>query len=346
MLLAALLLARPAKAGIPRAAPFAVDHQGAVAAAEARARAWHFRLSNTSRLSKTLELPPSRLWFDEVSFYECTTMANEVLRLVFVHVYKAGGSSVKSLLEGNCEQVQAYGWLNRRSASALFTAREPRSNTSWRRDPRTFTFAVVRDPVERFLSAVRELSGPGRNRSIPLTGRLMGDATLREVLDSIHEHSFWDDHIKPQWSQLTNSLGEPIPVDAIYPLDEFFTGVVPDLQAAFGSPALVPHIVSPVSKNLAALPKLDITAAQLVEICKLYWFDYALLRLPPRHCDDPLTALDALSSQNSPTPHTAATPPSTSSGASAPRSGAPSPGRRRPRRRPCRRRARAPPPAA
>ena len=93
---------------------------------------------------------------------------------------------------------------------------------------------------------------------------------------------------RPRLLQLVAEAARKIPAHvardrAIYPLDEFFTGVVPDLQAAFGSPALVPHIVSPESKNLAALPKLDLTAAQLVEICKLYWFDYALPGAVPKY---------------------------------------------------------------
>lgn len=126
--------------------------------------------------------------------YEVTVCAP--LRVAFVHVYKAAGTTVLSLLTHFCpEQVDIYSsWGSGRGRLD--------DRSAWRRALGNVTVVtVVRDPLERFQSGVFEVSSRGR-----LTKQIQRafdeNATVSSVvIDDLRSHRasrLSDPHLQPQ----------------------------------------------------------------------------------------------------------------------------------------------------
>ncbi|KEP68731.1 hypothetical protein DL1_09095 [Thioclava dalianensis] len=192
--------------------------------------------------------------------------AEEARAAVFIHIPKAAGMSIQQALFGTRA-------LHGHVPAIAYAARD-RAKFA-----RSFSFSVMRDPTERFISAFYFLKSGG------LTGRdrAWAEAVLRpfespEALLCAMEHDAmlraqirsWV-HFTPQSWYLTDRRGALI-VDYIGQMERFDTSL-----GAIAQRLGLPY--TPVHANRSerpAQPELSLTARRV--LCRLYGEDFALYR--------------------------------------------------------------------
>lgn len=181
----------------------------------------------------------------------------EAAGALFIHVPKNAGMSVSHALYG--EQVKHATIRYYRRAAPGLVAAVP-------------SFAIVRDPLARFVSAFRyaRAGGTGDNQvSAPFRAAYRSLRTVDEALDLL-ERAPWPygvDHIfRPQSWYVTDGAGR-LAVDRLVPLER--------LGAAFADLAPRPH--APLARiNAAAGPSPELSAGQEARLRRLYAADFGL----------------------------------------------------------------------
>lgn len=232
--------------------------------------------------------------------------------LSFIHVHKCGGSSVylafrdieikneKSLqIKDNYKgtyflysqmrdiKINSKGWNE--SKDFLENAVTYQKPNNWD-DSNHMIIAIVRDPVERFISAVGHVSSKKfqsgkklRNICLKSTAR----DTLQCFIDLVKDQGYWIDlHFTPMVLEISfATMGKDVPV-AIFPfstLPELLSslGANPKRKKKDGKKA---GYRSPVLVNVTIN---DLGSDGLFDVCNLYKMDVILLRSLgyPSHCD-------------------------------------------------------------
>ncbi len=177
--------------------------------------------------------------------------------LVFIHIPKAAGMSISQALYGT--QVKHLSIRLCRQMARGRLADLP-------------SFAVVRDPVQRFLSAYRyaRARGGSSNRvAEPFRARYAGFRSIDDALDHVEgaASAYAVDHIfRPQSWYVTDADGE-LAVDRLLMMDD-----IPHL------PRLVPGFPDTVIPCLNQSPAIDtsLSARQRNRLLHLYAADVAL----------------------------------------------------------------------
>jgi hypothetical protein len=180
-------------------------------------------------------------------------------RTLFIHIPKNAGMSIAHALYG--EQIK-------HATIRYYAKAAPR--LLWR----TPSFAVLRDPVARFVSAFNyaQAGGSRHNRiSEPFRDRYMAFATVDDALDHLERASdlYQIDHIfRPQSWYITDCKGKVI-VDRLFLLEEFDR--VRRFLALRSIPD-VPHL------NHVEKPPMALTAPQIARIRAFYARDFELVQ--------------------------------------------------------------------
>ena len=211
-----------------------------------RARALHF----AEHHAVAAALLPARKGSPLPMAYAC-----EASGLLFVHVFKAGGTSVQQTLMGSCSQSESsnaneHRCVEHRCSSPQFTAFDVAlmgsslttvcgrpwapwcSKLGWEQlnTSRFFVFALVRDPVSRFLSAANEVARRERD-----AGRTRGpDVDVHALLRRIGKHGFGsvDIHLHPQLWFCSDARMQPVQFDFIGLLPEDMGNVQACIRAS------------------------------------------------------------------------------------------------------------------
>lgn len=232
--------------------------------------------------------------------------------LSFIHVHKCGGSSIylafRDIEIKNEQSLQikddykgtyflysqmrditmnSKGWNE--SKAFLENAVTYQKPNDWD-ESNHMIMAVVRDPVERFISAVGQVSSEKfqsgkklRNICIKSTAR----DTLQCFVDLVKEKGYWIDlHFTPMVLEISfATMGKDVPV-AIFPFS-----ALPDILSSLGAnpkrkkkDGKKAGYRSPVLVNVTTH---DLGPTGLFDICNLYKMDVILLRSLgyPSHCD-------------------------------------------------------------
>ncbi len=179
--------------------------------------------------------------------------AGEVL---FIHVPKNAGTSLSMAL---------YGQPIRHDTIRYYHAVAPELTAS------AMTVAVIRDPVERFVSAFRFARSGGTHRQVsaPFRSAYAGFATIDDALDHLERHRdpFAVDHIfRAQSWYLTDRSGQ-LAVRHLVPIDG-----LPQLRALL--PANRGAVIPKLNQSRAA--PVPVSDAQRARIESLYPDDVAL----------------------------------------------------------------------
>jgi hypothetical protein len=177
---------------------------------------------------------------------------------LFVHVPKNAGTSIGVALYGQAAKHASIRWYARVAPDLV------------RRLP---SFAVLRDPVERFLSAYAYArSGGGRDRrvSAPFREAYAGFRGLDDALDHVEaaDGPYRIDHIfRPQNWYVTDWRGA-VAVDRLVMLEDL--PCLAELAPELGLPDL-PHL------NRGHQPAERLSLAQLRRLRRLYARDYEMV---------------------------------------------------------------------
>jgi hypothetical protein len=196
-------------------------------------------------------------------------------RTLFIHIPKNAGMSIAQALYG--EQIK--------HATIRYYAKAA-SRLLWR----TPSFAVMRDPVGRFVSAFNyaQAGGSADNRiSAPFIDRYMAFGTIDDALDHLEDAAdiYQIDHIfRPQSWYITDRKGKVI-VDRLFLLDEFDR--VRRFLALRGI-ADVPHL------NHVEKPPVALDESQLARIRQFYARDFELVQALRDEAIDRLPSLREL----------------------------------------------------
>ena len=199
---------------------------------------------------------------------------------ISVHVYKAGGSFVSEWLQLFCDALggrssfwSVWGHHDMREADwvAPYQGGRPASTAP------PFMLATVRDPVDRFVSAMYELVK--RNK--------WATPSLSSLLDEIDRRGFWEPHLYPQHVFLVDRDVNPLPLDYIGRgefADEARTllhdrmgvhGPLQSMQLRKRSEVLLARRRANSSTGELVHP----SAREVSRICSLYRLDYVLLHI-------------------------------------------------------------------
>ena len=253
-------------------------------------------------------------------------------RVFFSHVYKAAGTTMNYIIGSGCASQQDLLCFKEHvggacgakylphpapySAGAFGTAAEPQVSVTAREPPDgAFIFSIVKDPVARTISALRELKRRGRWKNALHAG------SLGEVVTSVREQGYFDSHLQPQVYFLLHpdSSRRPsnirkLPLDLIGTTSEL-SSIVAYVQGRFGNgqQLLTPEAwlqsvgnASEMSLRLAVATqtlsssslrvtsanevKIVATSAHIRDICDIYRVDYMAFDLPkPAECVDLFT---------------------------------------------------------
>ena len=203
-----------------------------------------------------------------------------------VHVYKAAGSYISEWLKHFCRAINGrflfwsvWGYHTMSESQWMM----PMGNiTPSRQEPSSssavFMLATIRDPVERFISAMHELIKHGKWSSPSLTG----------LLDAVDRRGFWEPHLYPQFLFLTRRDGHPLPLDYIG-RGEFAeeARALLHLKMSVAEPLQTMQLKRKTEVTLslrqsnATIDRIAWASPQEVKrICSLYHLDYTLLHLP------------------------------------------------------------------
>ena len=291
---------------------------------------WHFQYM--LRAQQT-HVPDERRLYKR--FYQELVMCRKrSYRVAFVHVLKAAGTSVKAQLLETCKsrldevrrcrhavtgitevqlcRTRFCGYLCRDFDQHFRCWGATRNHTAAGRNGTCtgspFMFTLVRDPVQRLVSAFVELRQRVEpNKDYPRSYAGGWVSLLSSLQRAGH---FWNQHLLPQWLSLLSDFGEKLPLDFIGTSEKTddILGVLRAAQA-HGTQCLATcrdcarvqgrqycrsdrrqhyrgrpgehHSLSPIE----APPSL--TAEQTRLICRLYMGDYVAFSLPvPTVCAD------------------------------------------------------------
>ena len=187
-------------------------------------------------------------------------LVSDEYRFIFVHVPKAGSTTVRALLwerGGIDNQILSRLDLHRRSTY--------------------LTFAFVRDPLRRFVSAYDEIClklGP--------TCAFYDDTSpqgLRDFLAYTREHPCWDEHVCTQMSFLVGEDGQMIRLDVLAATEHLVPAMTHISTVLEFDPPLSPESLAPRNQGSrsAALNELSSAPDIVRGICELYAVDYSCL---------------------------------------------------------------------
>lgn len=211
---------------------------------------------------------------------EITVCNNSGSLVASVHIYKAAGSYLRKWLQLGCHEVGGR-ILNISAPLALHALHAATLGAS-----PPFVVAAVRDPVDRFISAMDELN---RRHRWPK------HRSLSELILSVERRGFWDVHLVPQRSFLLQrdrfGIDSPIPLDYLV-RSEFACEAREVLLARLGASRLsrrpLPSRAQQAVMAHTSNPDEAETWPSLQEVrrlCALYRLDYVSLHLPlPRVC--------------------------------------------------------------
>ena len=246
------------------------DARDGFATQQARAFWWN---ANAPRLLRNLRRK------DTHGFLELVTCPER--KLVFSHIYKAGGSTVDVLICLACPGATCY--LSCGSAALsrcncgfgrglcelgrkrILARQSLEANEGV--DSRMAAFTVVREPVSRFHSAVSQLK---------FLQRVSAGATCGDVLRTIAQRGLFDSHLYPQSSFMVSISGTPLRFKHIFLLDE-----ISMLQEFLG---LEQQAQPPAVQRLSNTAPCSAQDAREIE--RLYSVDvqmYDALRMPTRN---------------------------------------------------------------
>lgn len=232
--------------------------------------------------------------------------------VAFVHVYKSAGTSVLRAMDAWCANDPARrtgflvsnsdpsrarfraAWLPLKLRSAELLSLEhfvhearhrvcgaARCTAAAPTRPSLFLFTVVRDPIERSVSAFNELVWRGtHDHKVHPRGF---NGSFEGYIKSFNESGgfFWNEHTYPQWLLLVDKHG-PLPLSYIVEmrdLDGVLGALFPPSQAdPTKSAAVVPHTDGPAdhSGHDAAVVLRD---EQIRTLCHLYAGDFLAFSL-------------------------------------------------------------------
>lgn len=225
-----------------------------------------------------------------------TPLAGE--HLSFIHVHKAGGSSLhdafNKLASSNRAKLTRHRWWSPNSSQEPLILEKTRSDLKHAitypsslpfESDKHIIFAVVRNPVERFISSIGQAFGASgstgavaeelSNKCIKETSK----ETLRCVIDHIKENSFFVElHFSPQVLDLSfTTMFEDVPI-AVFPFQELpsiltYLGTSRDHKKRDGNEKdYRPH---PILTNMTVA---DYDTDMLRDICDIYEVDVIMQR--------------------------------------------------------------------
>ncbi|KAJ8602779.1 hypothetical protein CTAYLR_002576 [Chrysophaeum taylorii] len=204
------------------------------------------------------------------------------LSVAFVHVYKAAGSSGVRLMDVGCpEQRHQFCCCGCVQGVVCHTRRE---DIDWSRNT-TITFAFVRDPLERFQSAIFELAR--REKPFMLDwikkaedeGRQAGDVVVSQLFKL---KSRVDPHLMPQ-TYFLNDAGKAVPnlkyvakvgpdfAEEMQALGSELFGLNPTIVAS------LPHLNAANNSSYRYLHDEVLSQDTRIKVYKYYAVDYAWL---------------------------------------------------------------------
>lgn len=171
--------------------------------------------------------------------------------VLFVHIPKNAGTSVSEALYGHKIKHDTLRYYERVAPDLVATLP---------------SFAIVRDPVERFVSAYRYAkAGGGGDRVVatPFRARYMGFRSIDDALDHVEGRAniFAIDHVfRPQKRFIVDRAGD-VAVSTLIPIDR-----LNDIAALTGQPRLaaIRHA------NRSRDSEVDLTPGQIDRISTLY----------------------------------------------------------------------------
>ncbi|MEM7269076.1 MAG: sulfotransferase family 2 domain-containing protein [Pseudomonadota bacterium] len=192
----------------------------------------------------------------------------DTLTIFFAHIPKAGGTSVEAYLEARFGPLRMMDMRPRGHKSSVFTtpthlsAEDVAELLPQRVD---YSFAVVRDPLDRILSEYRY------QKRMTRTSRLSFSTWLRLALKGAQiDPRVYDNHIRPQV--------DLIPEDAeVFRLEDGFDALIARLDEIEGKPsaAEMPRL------NAREKQEIGINAEDAALIAKFYGQDYQRLGYTP-----------------------------------------------------------------
>lgn len=251
-----------------------------------RAAAWrHCRLNFTTVASfSQLDSPLNRRDRSMMEVTVCTERDGR--EAAFFHVFKAGGTSAKRVLQLACSGThKLYGKVGHDA---------PMFNATRVRNP-AFAFALVRNPLSRFVSAIGEVFRRKRysNKTIPwdpdevIPMARWGSTVLAWMQRT---KSFGDPHFFPQHTFLVLNRDKKPSLDFIGRTEDVnstlaLAAAVLGLHDGGYPPVSVQHGRLRVALNDTTLQNIALHDEDVIGICKLYWRDYAVFRLvAPAQC--------------------------------------------------------------
>jgi hypothetical protein len=232
-------------------------------------------------------------WHDTVD--QATTIGREnefpsyiPANVSFVHMHKCGGSTIKATFQKLLKRMNHQQQQQRQALVNSFqysfgpsTEQAKQENTRLRQqhidslfnDPSHVAFTVVRDPVERFLSAIQQVMhyhDDLRDQCLLQTAQ----ATIQCVLEFIASKPASDVHLLPMVSHLRLLYKVQLKVfqlEHIDTLSDFFVG-----QSVHERDRSNVKIAT--SDILSKMTPLDCTKDMLLAICKLYAVDVAMIK--------------------------------------------------------------------
>ena len=309
---------------------------------------WHFQYM--LRAQQT-HLPDERRLYKRY-YQELFLCRKRSQRVAFVHVLKSAGTSVKAQLAETCAQrldevrrckhaikgitevqlcrTRFCGYMCRDFDHRFRCWGATRNRTGANRGGNCtdspFMFTLVRDPVQRLISAFVELRQrvePNKDYPRSFTGDF--GSLLLSLQTAGH---FWNQHLSPQWLSLLSDFGERLPLDFIGTV-EATDRILGVLRAAHvhakSCPATCKDCVHVQARQLEGRyycridqrqryrgrpgehhaspvkPPPSLSAEQTRLVCRLYMGDYVAFSLPvPAVCADIFAQLSTGNSSHLP----------------------------------------------
>lgn len=197
--------------------------------------------------------------------------------LAFVHVYKAGGTAISAWMSQICDPPKHWNTMigfEKNVPSPLL-------------QQTYFIFSVIRDPVERYVSAIEEIAA--RQRFMNHTGpwrydRQPPEEWVTSSLDKIEQMGrFWNMHLVPQHVFLYDHNGTALPINMLLLLED---GNIPEIlnlmsKLYLGTSAEMLDSRGPGSEmsGISLKEAIKVSKRDKQRICKFYRDDYELFDL-------------------------------------------------------------------
>ena len=187
-------------------------------------------------------------------------LVSDEYRFIFVHVPKAGSTTVRALL-----------WERGGIDNLILSSLDLHRRSTY------LTFAFVRDPLRRFVSAYDEVClklGP--------TCAFYDDKSpqgLRDFLDYTRAHPCWDEHVCSQMSFLVGEDGQMIRLDVIAATEHLVPTMTHISTVLEFDPPLSPESLAARNQGSrdAALNQFASDSDIMRGVCALYAIDYSCL---------------------------------------------------------------------